>query len=216
MFLAAVSVNTACSRQGKPAARKEPRQADTVAAPGLELPSGWLDIGADEDFLVMMPYADTRNFTGKKIYDCPRCLLRNEVAGALIAANCVALAEGYKIVLYDCYRPRPYQQKMYDVVSDKRYVADPAKGSMHNRGCAVDVGLADSKNNLLDMGTGFDDFSKKADYFFIGLTAGQKKNRTLLRTLMTAAGFEPYDREWWHFTYKKKDYPLSDYIWPCD
>ncbi|WP_205529482.1 M15 family metallopeptidase [Taibaiella koreensis] len=182
----------------------------------VTLPEEWIAIdAAAEGFVLDMPYADTANFTHRKIYDCARCLLRPEAAMALRAAGKQARAAGFRIVIFDAYRPLPYQQKMYDVVPDKRYVADPAKGSMHNRGLAVDVGLADSSGKLLDMGGHFDDFSERAAYHYAALGKLQHSNRAMLRALMTGAGFEPYEGEWWHFNYRKKDYPLSVYLWPC-
>lgn len=219
MFLAVGNFALGCKGQDKKEIENkiEVRAVtNTTIAKHLVIPSDWVEIRPEDSFLIAMPYADTGNFTHKKIYDCARCLLRPEVSNALILAGHNAATRGFKIVIYDCYRPMPYQEKMYHVVPDKRYVADPKKGSMHNRGCAVDVGLADTLNNLLDMGTDFDDFSEKAAYSSPGLSSKQQGNRTLLRAIMTSAGFKPYEQEWWHFNYKKNDYPLSDYIWPCN
>jgi D-alanyl-D-alanine dipeptidase len=216
MFLVVVNSGMACNiREHQPENKlRLPSTAVNIAGKD-DIAEDWLEITERDGCILSMPYAGTNNFTRKKIYPCARCLLHPEVGQALISANRKANDIGLKIVIYDAYRPLPYQQKMYDVVQDKRYVADPQKGSMHNRGCAVDVGLADSLNQPLDMGTGFDDFSERAAYAAKGLTEIQRKNRSLLRTIMTSSGFRPYEAEWWHFNYKKSDYPLSDYIWPC-
>lgn len=181
-----------------------------------ELPQDWDEIHpAEEGFIMDMAYADTANFTHRQIYDCARCLLRPEAATALRHAAKEALAAGYRIVIYDAYRPLPCQRKLYTMMPDKRYVADPAKGSMHNRGLAADVTLAGPDGKALDMGCGFDDFSAKAAYHYPGLNVLQRRNRLLLRELMMRAGFTPYDGEWWHFNYNHKSYPLSNYLWPC-
>jgi len=223
MFLAAASFLSACM-QTDPVQEWIVQKAYEKALSGssddsLDVPERqeeWVEIdAAAEGFVLRMAYADTANFTHRKIYDCAHCLLRPEAASALSAAGKQAKAAGFRIVIFDAYRPLPYQQKMYEVVPDKRFVADPVKGSMHNRGLAVDVGLADSAGVLLDMGGHFDDFSPRATYHFAALSMRQHSNRVLLRAFMQKAGFTPYDAEWWHFNYRKKDYPLSSYLWPC-
>jgi zinc D-Ala-D-Ala dipeptidase len=216
MFLVAADLCVACEPGEDNVARLVPEQQQEVpVTDSLALPADWTEIRADEGFILAMPYADTANFTHRQIYPCARCLLRPEVATALRKAQKAAKAKRLKLVIYDAYRPRPYQQKMYDVVPDKRYVADPAKGSMHNRGAAVDISLADGQGRLLDMGTAFDSFTPLAHYNHPDLSSAQQYNRRLLQELMINAGFEPYSAEWWHFTYRKNDYPLSDYLWPC-
>jgi zinc D-Ala-D-Ala dipeptidase len=107
------------------------------------------------------------------------------------------------------------QKKMFDLVLNKKYVADPIKGSKHNRGVAVDVSLANSKNQALDMGTEFDDFTEEAHYANAAFESDTRENRIILRKLMIAAGFVPYDNEWWHFNYKNTNYPFSNFEWQC-
>ncbi len=163
-----------------------------------------------------MAYADTANFMHQKIYPCARCFLRPDVAEAVEKANELAKEEGLQLIIYDCYRPYQFQYKMYEIVNNPKYVAEPGKGSNHNRGVAVDLSLADSEGNLLDMGGGFDDFSKISHYSAKGLSKSARKNRRLLRNIMKEAGFVPYEYEWWHFDYKNKDYPVADFVWSCE
>ena len=163
-----------------------------------------------------MAYADTTNFMHSKIYPCPRCFLRPEVAQALEKANAIAKEKGYTLALYDCSRPYGYQQVMYDLVNDPRYVAPPGKGSNHNRGQAVDISLADAQGNLLDMGTPFDDFTERSHMYNDEIPRQARKNRRLLRSIMTKAGFSVYKHEWWHFDYKEKKYETADLRWGCN
>jgi len=162
-----------------------------------------------------MAYADTANFMHEKIYPCARCYLRPEVAEVLREANKIAKNKGVTIVIYDCYRPYSYQYKMYEIVNNPTYVAKPGKGSNHNRGAAIDLSLMDENGQLLDMGGAFDDFSAISNYAAEGLSKEVRKNRRLLRRIMTRAGFKPYESEWWHFDYKQKRYETSDFRWDC-
>ena len=177
----------------------------------------WAEIKMDTLGMVnKMAYADTANFMKQKIYPCARCFLRAEVAEALEKANTRANAKNLKLVIFDCYRPYGYQQKMYEIVNNPRYVAPPGKGSNHNRGAAVDLSLADENGNLLDMGNEFDDFSSLSHYISDKISEKAQNNRKLLRGIMTEAGFMPYDNEWWHFDYRKKKYETSDFRWECN
>lgn len=177
----------------------------------------WAEVNFEaQDIQNRMAYADTVNFMRQKIYPCAKCFLRPEVAEALEEANTIAKEKGYRLVIYDCYRPYGYQKVMYDIVNDPRYVAPPGKGSNHNRGRAIDLSLADENGNLLDMGTPFDDFTILSHYGADNLPREAKKNRKTLRNIMKRAGFTPYNNEWWHFDYKKQHYETSDFRWECD
>jgi len=111
---------------------------------------------------VDMRYATADNFTGKVIYPVARCLLRRAVALRLARVQAALAARGLGLKVWDCYRPLAVQQKLWDLVKDPRYVADPKKGSRHNRGAAVDLTLVDKDGRELPMPTRFDDFSEKA------------------------------------------------------
>ncbi len=145
-------------------------------------------------------YATTNNFTGKVLYPSNKVYLRFLAAKKLSAAN-KFLKENYNLGLkiYDGYRPLSVQKIMWEILPDDRYVADPVKGSRHNRGAAVDVTLIDQNGNELDMGTQYDDFTNKANYGFSDLPDGVKQNRKLLRDIMARFGFSPINSEWWHF-----------------
>lgn len=162
-----------------------------------------------------MAYATTDNFTHQKLYPCATCLLRDDVASALMKAQQLAKASNCKLVIFDCYRPYSIQVKMYEIIKNPDYVAHPGKGSNHNKGCAVDVSLADSNGMQLDMGTPFDDFSQAATYAHVALDSDAGKNRKLLRTIMQEAGFKPYEKEWWHFNYANTNFTVQDFTWSC-
>lgn len=167
------------------------------------------------DVILDIRYASTRNFTEAQIYDCPRCLLRPEVAEALAKAQIALKKQGYKLKIFDCYRPRAYQQRLWDKVPNPNYVTPPAKGSQHSRGAAVDLTLVDASNKELDMGTPYDYFGVKAHTDYTQLPKNVLENRKLLKNTLESVGFKGIRTEWWHFSYRKKTYPLSGYLWPC-
>lgn len=187
--------------------------AEEPESTGIE----WKEIKMGELGMVQqIHYADTTNFMHRQIYPCAKCFLRPEAAPALMTVNTSAMSKHLKLVLFDCYRPKVFQQKMYDMVQNPDYVAEPVKGSMHNRGLAVDIALADSSGVLLEFGTPFDDFTDKAHYDCNDISAEAKNNRKLLRDIMVDAGFTPYKNEWWHFNYTAVKYPVDDFVWNCN
>ena len=103
----------------------------------------WTELKAEDGYVIDIKYATKDNFVKEVIYPCARMFLRPEVAIALAKVNTELLAKGYKLKLFDGYRPRPAQQKLWDKVPDRNYVAPPSEGSMHNRGVALDLTLAD-------------------------------------------------------------------------
>lgn len=168
------------------------------------------------DFGYDLKYATTDNFLKSKVYDCAECYLRYKTAKALIKANKAFLKEGYRIKLFDCYRPMEVQQKMWQIVSNPIYVANPKKGSIHNRGGAVDLTLVDQNGKELDMGTGFDHFGPEAGHDYLKLPEQAIQNRKLLRKIMEENGFLTFDSEWWHYNLKNASKEkLSNYKWPC-
>lgn len=171
----------------------------------------------DSTLVLDIRYATTNNFTGKKMYDCGQCYLREPVAQLLIEAHEELKKAGYRIKLFDCYRPRPIQYKLWEAVPDPRYVARPWKGSVHNRGGAVDLTLIDSLGEELEMGTTYDFFGERAHQDFKDLPGEILQNRALLTETMQKYDFSPIRTEWWHFDYNKnKLYPLSDLVWECN
>lgn len=172
-------------------------------------------IALDSGIKMDIRYATANNFTKSVIYDCPKCLLRPEVADAIVKANQKLKSMGMALKVFDCYRPRPYQQRLWDKVPNPDYVTPPAKGSMHSRGAAVDLTIVDASGKELNMGTEYDFFGRAAHTDNLNLPAEVLKNRTLLRETLESVGFKGIRTEWWHFSYTKKQYPLSDYVWPC-
>lgn len=170
------------------------------------------------DFVYDMRYATANNFLKKPVYDCPDCVVRRAVAEALAKANAHFMAKGYRICLYDCYRPLAVQEAMWAIYPKPGYVANPKTGSIHNRGGAVDVTLVDQQGKPLDMGTEFDHFGIEAHHSHTeGLSEQVLANRKLLREGMEAYGFFPIRTEWWHYNYgPAKQYPLGNFKVKCE
>lgn len=169
-----------------------------------------------KDFVYDMKYATNDNFLKEKVYNCGECLLRLKTVNAIIKANTVFIKKGYRIKFFDCYRPLDIQKKMWSIVSNPKYVADPAKGSIHNRGGAVDITLVDLAGNEVDMGTTFDFFGEKASHNYMMLSKEVIESRKLLKKIMEGAGFVSFDSEWWHYNLKTalKD-KVSNTKWDC-
>ncbi|WP_394758245.1 M15 family metallopeptidase [Flavobacterium sp.] len=169
------------------------------------------------DFALDMKYATEDNFLKTKVYDCTSCFLRLKTVNNLMEASNQFKKKGYKIKLFDCYRPLDVQKKMWAIVPDANYVANPAKGSIHNRGGAVDITLVDENGVDLDMGTTFDFFGPESSHDFKDLDRKILKNRKLLKKIMTRNNFESFDSEWWHYNLigSRKD-SLSNFKWECE
>lgn len=145
-------------------------------------------------------YATTNNFTGQKLYETDRTFLRRAVAEKLRAAQQEFNQAGFGLKIYDAYRPISVQKKMWAIFPQEGYVANPAKGSRHNRGAAVDVTLVDleTKSELL-MPSGYDEFSEKAHRNYKNAPEEAIRNRELLERVMIKHGFTGLPTEWWHF-----------------
>jgi D-alanyl-D-alanine dipeptidase len=159
---------------------------------------------------VEMRYAGRDNFTGQAIYDCGRCFLRSETAQKVARAERALRKQGLSLKMWDCYRPLSAQKLFWSLVPDPRYVADPGKGSRHNRGNAVDVTLVDSAGRELEMPTRFDDFTPRAAHGETHLPAQVLENRRLLAETMEQAGFRRLPTEWWHYDDAESDGDLLD------
>ena len=147
-------------------------------------------------------YATKNNFTKQKLYRQARCLLKPNAANQLSQVQTDLEAQGLSLKVYDCYRPLSVQKLMWKIVHDDRYVANPARGSRHNRGSAVDVTLVDKAGKELEMPTGFDDFSDRAHRDYNNISKSAKENRQTLEVAMVKRGFVPLSTEWWHFDAK--------------
>lgn len=151
------------------------------------------------DVEIYIAYATEDNFTGKPVYAKPKCFLHPEAAEKLQIAIKYAAQLGYRIKVFDAFRPSEAQFKLWDHSPDPDFLADPTKGSPHSRGVAIDLTLIDKNDKELDMGTPFDEFDPKSYHSYIGFSAEVQKNRRILLGIMTAAGWDWYDNEWWHY-----------------
>lgn len=171
----------------------------------------------DTTFVYDMRYATTNNFLKSKVYDCAECYTRAKTAKALIKANNAFKKLGYRIKFYDCYRPNSVQYKMWELVPNPQYVANPKKGSIHNKGGAVDITLVDENGVELTMGTDFDFFGKKAHHDYKDLPKEVLDNRKLLKETMESFGFWGIRTEWWHYNLSAgSNDKVADFRWPCD
>jgi D-alanyl-D-alanine dipeptidase len=158
-----------------------------------------VDVQQLEPSLVLdVRYATTNNFLRRAVYPVARVLLRRPVAERLVAAHRRLQASGLRLKVYDGYRPLSVQRQMWSLLPDPRYVADPAQGSRHNRGAAVDVTLVDGQGRELELPTAYDDFTPRAAAD-APTTATAARNRAVLQQAMEAEGFRRLASEWWHF-----------------
>jgi D-alanyl-D-alanine dipeptidase len=156
-------------------------------------------------------YATTNNFTGQQLYPVARCCLRREAAENLKAVQDELHGMGLALKIFDGYRPLSVQKKMWAVYPHADFVADPAKGSRHNRGAAVDLTLIKLDGTELPMPTPFDDFTEKAHRRYMDLPPETIKNRELLERVMQDHNFHGLNTEWWHFDFKDwRNYELLD------
>lgn len=193
---------------------------ETTAQPTLSSPEdaftycGLVDLfSVDDSFFLDQKYATEDNFTGVIHYDRTLCLVQKDILPMLIRANDAAKAYGYRIKIWDAYRPISVQQALSDSAPPElqAYVPGPSPYSMHARGITVDVTLCDLWGNNLDMPTEFDDFSEAAHRDYDGATRTQIENRELLISIMTDAGFTVSNLEWWHFDGPNRDnYEILD------
>lgn len=165
----------------------------------------------DPSLVIDARYAKADNFVGRALYPADQLFLLEFVARDLVAAQAEFKKLGVGLKIWDGYRPLSVQKKMWMLVPDERYVANPAKGSNHNRGCAVDVTLVDKDGRELAMPTGFDNFSEKAHRDYNKLSPDVLRNRALLSDVMQRHHFVPFATEWWHFDHEgSSEFPVLD------
>lgn len=165
----------------------------------------------DNSFSIDLKYATKDNFTGQVLYKKAIAIINVNTAKKLIRANNYLKQFGYHIKIYDAYRPYSVQKLMWKIYPNKKYLADPKKGSNHNKGAAVDITMVDKNGKEVDMTSKFDEFSESAHINYMGASKTAIKNRELLAKAMTQNGFRRISNEWWHFddlNYKK--YPILD------
>lgn len=157
-------------------------------------------------------YATTNNFMHRRMYTTAKAFARLSVVKALQQVEAELKTQGLGLKIYDAYRPYSVTVNFYEMAPDTNFVADPRKGSKHNRGCAIDLSLINLKTGKeLDMPTGFDSFSRKAGANYMDLPAQQISNRELLKTVMAKYGFKVISTEWWHYDFTGwPEYELLD------
>ncbi|MCK0156894.1 M15 family metallopeptidase [Cellulophaga sp. F20128] len=170
-----------------------------------------------DDFAYDMRYATKNNFLKEKVYDCAECYTRVKTVKALLKANKAFMKLGYRIKFFDCYRPNSVQYKMWAIVPNPQYVANPKKGSIHNKGGAVDITLETLEGKELDMGTDFDFFGKRAYHDNLDLPESILENRKVLKETMEEYGFWSIRTEWWHYNLSTaSNDKVANFKWECE
>ncbi len=195
---AILAIATGC-HTAPPAETGSFRQSDLVELIRLD-PTLKLDIR----------YAGTNNFMGRPMYRQARAFLQRPAAEGLVRAHRALAAQGYGLLIFDGYRPWSVTKQFWDAATEEQrrieFVANPQKGSRHNRGCAVDLTLFDLKTGKeVLMPSAYDEFSERAYPDYAGGPAEAREKRDVLRRAMEAEGFTVYKAEWWHFDYR--DWP---------
>jgi D-alanyl-D-alanine dipeptidase len=163
------------------------------------------------DVELALAYATPGNVTGKQIYRHADCYLHPEAARLLRRAIELARPLGLRFKIFDAYRPVEGQWALWNAFPDPEFISDPRKGGIHTRGVAVDLTLIDAAGTELEMGTDFDSFAPQAHHGRTDVSELAQRNRFLLLGLMSAAGWDFYQNEWWHYQlFKSRDYPVVD------
>ena len=159
--------------------------------------------------LIDLAYATPRNLTGKPVYRRALCYLHPEAAAKLARAVELAAALGLRLKIFDAFRPSEAQWLLWNACPDPNFLADPRRGSPHSRGAAVDLTLIDAEGKELEMGTTFDAFTPLSHHGNTEVPVAAQRNRFLLLGLMSAAGWDFYGNEWWHYQlFNARQYPL--------
>ena len=209
---------------------------DGAAEPAHELPEGFCYVHElIDDVILDMRYAGTHNFVGDVIdgYEAPYAIMTVEAAQALKEAADEFRQMGYRIMIYDAYRPQSavrhfvrwaydeddkrMQEEFYPEFKKKILMVDQgyiARNSSHCRGSAVDLTLTDMEGNPLDMGTGFDYFGKKAWHGAKDITEEQENNRELLKSVMENHNFRCFEKEWWHYKLLGEPFTEKGFVFP--
>jgi len=191
-----------------PALIAEARRAAPPAQPAGLLAPDLVDLAAlDATLRLDIRYAGKDNFLGAPVYAEARAFLQRPVAAAVARVNRALRAKGYALRIHDAYRPWWVTKVFWEATepAKRAYVANPAKGSVHNRGCAVDLSLVRLADGTeVEMPSAYDDFSPKAHPAYPGGSEAARRHRDLLRAAMEAEGFSVDKEEWWHY-----DHPLG-------
>ena len=186
-----------------------------VASPETRPAQDFVDLQALEPTIRLdVRYATADNVLGRPLYTSARVFLRKPVADALIRVHRSLAASGYGLVVFDAYRPWSVTKALWDETppAKRGFVANPARGSNHNRGCAVDLSLyALATGEPVQMPSGYDEMTPRSASDFAGGTAEARANRNRLRAAMEAEGFRVEHHEWWHFNHRGcPGYPVEN------
>ena len=163
------------------------------------------------DVAIDLIYAGADNFTGQVIYEHPLCFLHPQAEACLRKAMLAARGFGFQLKLLDAFRPQEAQEALWAVAPNPDYIADPARGSNHTRGVAVDLTLIGPGGQALDMGTPVDTMAPESHHFHAAHSAAIQVNRMVLLTVMLEAGFVHHPKEWWHYQLPDANqFPLID------
>lgn len=206
LLLCAAALSACSTARQRPPVEPGPfREADLVEIVKL-----------DSEIHLDVRYATPNNFTGQPVYRQARAFLQRPAADALVRVSRSLAEKGYGLLVFDGYRPWSVTKHFWDITpKDKRekgFVANPAKGSKHNRGAAVDLSMYDlATGKEVAMPSAYDEFTERADPDYTGGTAEERARRDLLRAEMEKEGFEVDPGEWWHFNYRGwEQYPILD------
>lgn len=190
------------------AAAQPPKEANKREADLVELTK------LDKTIKLDIRYATADNFMGRVVYPEARAFLQRPAAEAVVRVHKQLKKEGLGLAIFDGYRPWSITKLFWETVTleQRKFVADPAVGSKHNRGCAIDLTMFDRKaGRLLPMPSGYDEFTERASPNYTGGTDEERANRDKLRRLMEAEGFTVNSDEWWHFDFNEwQQYAIYD------
>lgn len=201
--LTALTALLGAAPQGPPVDPKATRRAELVELTTL-----------DGTIKLDIRYATTNNFVGKPVYQEARAFLQRPAAEALVAAHRELGKSGYGLLIHDGYRPWAITKLFWDVTPPalREFVADPASGSKHNRGAAVDLSMYDRAfGRVVQMPSEYDEMTRRAYPDYRGGPPDARGRRDLLRAVMERHGFTVEPNEWWHFNFKDwQEYPILD------
>ncbi len=178
-------------------------------------PPGWSELSNSDSVVIDLRYATEDNFVQTQLYDCPRCFVKKEVYDKLMLIRGELKLKGFRFKFFDCNRPLSVHKRLWEIKPDATYVTDPKKGSMHNRGLAVDVTLVRENGEVLDMGTAYDYFGWAAHQDYFEHPRHILENRKILKGVMEKHGFKSIRTEWWHYSYYIAQQPIEDWSWWC-
>lgn len=173
----------------------------------------------DEDFIIDLKYATEDNFTGQRVYKFSDCWIDKHTAEILVKARDIFKKDGYRIKIWDAYRPISAQQRFWEILPDDEFVARPPDMTKikkfrptHNNGMCVDVTLTDMDGNEIEMPSPFDTLTERASLSCPLNSSEGRNNGEYLKKVMESVGFMAYESEWWHFyDVTAEPQPFSDY-----